>query len=118
MWGWGAHTPMELYNIYHTLPDRGIGMAEYSPYANETADRYMDEALSADSLENSYELWKKAQWDGATGVTQQGDIPWIWLCNVDHLYFVRDGLKIAGQKIHPHGHGWSIINNVDQWIWE
>lgn len=118
IWGWGAHTPMELYNIYHTLPDSGIGQAEYSPYSNQTVDAYMDTALEADSLEESYELWKKAQWDGATGITQEGDIPWIWLCNVDHLYFARDGLRIAEQKLHPHGHGWSIVNNVDQWEWE
>lgn len=118
MWGWGAHTPMEFYNIYHTVEGSGIGQATYSPYANETVDQYMDEALAATDLEESYELWKKAQWDGTTGVTQEGDIPWIWLCNVDHLYFVRDGLNIGEQKIHPHGHGWSIVNNVDQWSWE
>lgn len=116
MWGWGAHTPMELYNIYHTIKDTGT--AQYSPYANETVDSYMDQALKASSLEESYELWQKSQWDGSTGITQEGDIPWIWLCNVDHLYFVRDGLQVAEQKIHPHGHGWSIVNNVDQWNWE
>ena len=115
MWGWGAHSPMELYNIYHTAPDSEL--AEYSPYANETVDRYMDEALASSDLEESYELWQKAQYDGTTGVTQDGDIPWVWLCNVDHLYFVRDGLNVAEQKIHPHGHGWSIVNNVDQWEW-
>ena len=115
VWGWGAHTPMELYNIYHTA--EGSDSAQYSPYSNETVDTYMDEALAADSLEESYELWQKAQWDGTTGVTQEGDIPWVWLCNVDHLYYVRDGLQIAEQKIHPHGHGWSLINNVDQWEW-
>lgn len=118
MWGWGAHTPMELYNIYHTLSNKGMDQAEYSPYANKTVDSYMDKALESGTLEESYELWKKAQWDGTEGITQDGDIPWIWLCNVDHLYFVRDGLKIAEQKIHPHGHGWSIVNNVDQWSWE
>lgn len=116
MWGWGAHTPMELYNIYHTIKDSGS--AEYSPYANETVDKYMDEALKSSSLEESYDLWKKAQWDGTAGITQEGDIPWIWLCNVDHLYFVRDGLKVADQKLHPHGHGWSIVNNIDEWEWE
>lgn len=116
MWGWGAHTPMELYNIYHTMKDTGL--AQYSPYANAQVDEYMDEALKSDNLEESYELWKKAQWDGTTGVTQDGDIPWIWLCNIDHLYFVRDGLKVADQKIHPHGHGWSIVNNIDEWNWE
>ena len=55
---------------------------------------------------------------GTEPITQEGDIPWIWLCNIDHLYFVRDGLKVADQKLHPHGHGWSIVNNVDQWEWE
>lgn len=116
MWGWGAHTPMELYNIYHTMADTGL--AEYSPYANEALDRYMDEALASSDLEESYNLWKQAQWDGSQGITQQGDIPWIWLVNIDHLYWSRDGLKVAEQKLHPHGHGWSIVNNVDQWSWE
>ena len=114
VWGWGAHTPMELYNIYHTVN----GSAEYSPYANETVDRYMDEALAADSLEEAYELWKKAQWDGETGLTQEGDIPWIWLANIDHLYWSRENLNVAEQKLHPHGHGWSVVNNVDQWTWD
>lgn len=117
VWGWGAHTPMEVYNIYHSLPERGIGMAEYSPYQNEAVDGYMDAALAANGLEASYELWQKALWDGETGITQDGDIPWVWLCNIEHLYFVRDGLHVAEQKIHPHGHGWSLVNNVDQWSW-
>ncbi len=115
VWGWGAHTPMELYNIYHTGTDSDT--AEYSPYSNTTVDAYMDEALQAEDLESSYDLWKKAQWDGTTGITQDGDIPWIWFCNVDHLYYVKNGLQVAEQKIHPHGHGWSIVNNVDQWEW-
>lgn len=118
VWGWGAHTPMEFYNIYHTIEGSKLGLAEYSPYANETVDHYMDQALQSGTPEDSYELWKKAQWDGTTGITQEGDIPWIWLCNVDHLYFVRDGLQVAEQKTHPHGHGWSIVNNVDAWFWE
>ena len=115
IWGWGAHTPMELYNLYHTIGD--TGSAQYSPYFNPTVDSYMDAALASTDLEESYQLWQLAQWDGATGVTQDGDVPWVWLVNVDHLYWVRDGLQIAEQKIHPHGHGWSIVNNVDQWGW-
>ena len=115
LWGWGAHTPMELYNIYHTM--EGTGTAQYSPYSNETVDTYMDQALASPDLESSYELWQKAQWDGAAGVTQEGDIPWVWLGNIDHLYWGRDGLQVAEQKVHPHGHGWSVVNNVDQWTW-
>ena len=116
LWGWGAHTPMELYNIYHTGGESGS--ARYSPYGNGAVDAYMDQALASGDLEESYVLWQKAQWDGTTGVTQEGDIPWVWLVNIDHLYWVRDGLRVAEQKIHPHGHGWSVVNNVDQWSWE
>ena len=110
VWGWGAHTPMELYNIYHTAP--GADSALYSPYANEKADELMDAALACTDLEESYALWQQAQEEIA------GDVPWVWLVNVDHLYWVRDGLNVAEQKIHPHGHGWSIVNNVDRWTWE
>ena len=116
LWGWGAHTPMELYNIYHT--EEKSGSARYSPYGNGAVDAYMDQALASGDLEESYALWQKAQWDGTTGVTQEGDVPWVWLVNIDHLYWVRDGLRVAEQKIHPHGHGWSVVNNVDQWSWE
>lgn len=116
MWGWGAHTPMELYNIYHTAPDGEY--AEYSPYTNPTVDKYMEEALRSSNLEESYELWKKSQWDGVSGITQDGDIPWIWLVNIDHLYWAKSELAVAEQKLHPHGHGWSIVNNVDRWSWQ
>ena len=110
IWGWGAHTPMELYNIYHTAA--GSDSALYSPYASDAVDRYMDQALAQNDLETSYQLWQQAQWDGTEGVT------WVWLVNIDHLYWVRDGLQMAEQKIHPHGHGWSVVNNVDQWTWK
>lgn len=116
MWGWGAHTPMELYNLYHTMEESGL--ADYSPYVNSRVDGYMDEALAANALDEANRLWKLAQWDGETGIVQNGDIPWIWLVNIDHLYWVRDGLEVADQKIHPHGHGWSIVNNVDKWSWK
>ncbi len=113
VWGWGAHTPMELYNIYHTeIYGDLANTARYSPYSNERADTLMDAALACTDLEESYALWQQAQEEIA------GDVPWVWLVNVDHLYWVRDGLAVAEQKIHPHGHGWSIVNNVDQWSWE
>lgn len=116
MWGWGAHTPMEFYHIYHTVEESGL--AGYSPYANLQADAYMDQALASNDVKEANRLWKLAQWDGETGIIQDGDIPWIWLVNIDHLYWVRDGLEVAEQKIHPHGHGWSIVNNVDKWSWK
>jgi len=110
VWGWGAHTPMEIYNIYHSVNSNEF--AAYSPYTNAAADTLMDQALASTDLNESYTLWQDAQEIIAE------DCPWIWLLNVDHLYWVRNGLKISEQKIHPHGHGWSIVNNVDKWSWE
>ncbi|MBQ2747667.1 MAG: ABC transporter substrate-binding protein [Firmicutes bacterium] len=110
IWGWGAHTPMEVYNMYHTVNDDGL--AQYSPYASEEADALMDKALAESDLPESYRLWQEAQ------KVVSEDVPWVWIVNIDHLYFARDGLKVAEQKIHPHGHGWSLVNNVDKWSWE
>ena len=67
-YGHGAGELIHLWsfsNIYHSLDTSPVKMAEYSPYKNETVNKYMDEALAAEDLEESYDLWKKAQWDGA-----------------------------------------------------
>ena len=112
VWGWGSNAPIEIYNIYHSE-----GNSNAASYANETTDAHIEAALAAPSVEESYDLWKKAYWDGTTGPAPEGDAAWVWLANIDHLYFVKDGLTVAQQKPHPHGHGWSILNNVDEWNW-
>ncbi len=112
VWGWGSNAPIEIYNIYHSQ-----GNSNAASYANEATDKHIEDALAAPTAEESYELWHKAYWDGTTGPAPQGDAAWVWIANIDHLYFVKDGLKVAPQKPHPHGHGWSILNNVDEWSW-
>lgn len=109
--GAGTQSPYALPHNYYT----GMNSPMYS---NEVSDAYMDEALATKNLEDSYELWQKAQWDGETGVAPQGDAPWIWLVNCDHIYFAKDGLKIVDEKIQPHGTGWTIIGNIANWYWE
>ena len=112
VWGWGTNAPVETYNLFYSK-----GTGNYACYENATVDGYLDEALAQPRVEDSFEFWKKAQWDGAVGFAPQGDAPWVWFANVDHLYFARENLKVAKQKPHPHGHGWSLVNNVDQWTW-
>ena len=112
VWGWGTNAPVETYNLLYSQ-----GSGNYACYENAAVDDYLDEALSKPNVGDSFDLWKKAQWDGATGAAPQGDAPWVWFANVDHLYFVRESLKVAEQKPHPHGHGWSLVNNVDQRSW-
>ena len=111
-WGWGSNAPIEMYELNYSS-----GWGNFSSYENATVDAYLDEALAQTHIEDSYDLWKKAQWDGEQGVAPQGAATWVWFTNIDHLYYVRDGLQIAEQKPHPHGHGWSLANNVDQWSW-
>lgn len=112
LWGWGANSPMELYNLHHSE-----GTGNYACMQNPAVDAHFDAALAAPSVEESFAQWQQAQWDGEAGIAPQGDAPWVWLANVDHLYFVRENLLVADQKPHPHGHGWSLVNNVDQWAW-
>ena len=114
LWGWGSNSPTETYELNYSK-----GWGNYACYENENVDSYLDEALAVPHVEDSYELFQKAQWDGATqqGVAPQGAATWVWLANVDHLYFKREGLNVAKQKPHPHGHGWSLVNNVDAWTW-
>ncbi len=113
LWGWGANSPVELYSL-HFGPSRG----NYACYESAAVDEHLNAALAATTIDGSYLEWQAAQWDGTNGFAPEGAASWIWLCNVDHLYYQRNGLVVAPQKPHPHGHGWSLVNNVDQWYWE
>lgn len=113
LWGWGANSPIELYTLHYST-----SAGNYAVYENASIDRHCDAALAAQSVEKSYPEWQAAAWDGKEGYAPKGGAPWVWLANVDHLYFKRNGLDVADQKPHPHGHGWSLVNNVDQWSWQ
>lgn len=112
LWGWGSNSPVEVYELHYSS-----GWGNYPCYQSETVDSYLDLALAQTSLEASYPYWKKAMWDGEDGVAPQGASTWCWIANVDHLYWKRCELDVAAQKPHPHGHGWSLLNNVDRWSW-
>ncbi len=112
LWGWGSNSPLEVYNLHYSA-----GSANYALYENNQVDTYFDEALAQVHVEDSYELYQKAQWDGSVGFAPEGDAPWVWFANIEHLYFVKEGLMIAEQKLHPHGQGWSLVNNIDAWSW-
>ncbi|MDO5334464.1 MAG: ABC transporter substrate-binding protein [Coriobacteriia bacterium] len=113
LWGWGSNSPVELYDLSYS-----DAWGNFACYENKTVDIHFDAALAKTKVEDSYGEWKAAQWDGKEGIAPQGAATWVWLANVDHLYFKRKGLTVADQKPHPHGHGWSLVNNVDRWSWE
>ena len=112
LWGWGSNSPVEVYELNYST-----GWGNYACYESDTVDAYLDAALAQPDIESSYAYWQRAQWDGEGGIAPQGAATWCWIANVDHLYFKRAGLDIGAQKPHPHGHGWSLVNNVDRWSW-
>ncbi|MEK4762675.1 ABC transporter substrate-binding protein [Viridibacillus sp. FSL E2-0187] len=114
--GWGSHDPHEMYNIYSS-ESAGIEYYNTGYYQNKTVDEYFEKALSSKSEKEAIEFWKKAQWDGTTGLSAKGDAPWAWLVNINHLYLVKDGLDIGDQRIHVHGHGWPATDNIVDWKW-
>ncbi|MCY9661871.1 ABC transporter substrate-binding protein [Paenibacillus chondroitinus] len=117
LFGWGSQDPLEMYNVYSS---KYGGVDYYNPgyYSNSKVEGYMSQALKATNEKEAWGFWKKAQWDGETGLSTLGDAPWAWLINLDHLYLVRTGLDIGKQKIHPHGHGWPVTDNIEEWQWK
>ncbi|MDR1247795.1 MAG: ABC transporter substrate-binding protein, partial [Treponema sp.] len=59
--------------------------------------------------------WRNALWDGGAGAGFLGDVPYICVGFIRHNYFVRDGLNIGVQKIHPHDHNISVLFNLNDW---
>jgi peptide/nickel transport system substrate-binding protein len=117
LFGFGSHTPEEMYNIYHSK-FAGNGSYNAGFYANKTVDRYFDKAMLSISFEDSLKYWKLAQWDGKTGLSLKGDAPWAWLVNLTHVYFVSNDLDVGVSRMEPHGHGWPITANIEKWKWK
>ena len=109
LWGWGSNSPSELLSVI-----KSDGSCNFSQFTSEETDALINEATSQTDISESYKKLIEAQ----NYVSPEKASSWVWLANVDHTYFVKSGLKVADQKIHPHGHGWSLINNVDEWSWE
>lgn len=117
MMGWGSAIPNETYYLYRS---EGALLDDfYNPegYMSEKTDGYLDAAMNALTADEANENWKKAQWDGESGTAMKGECPWVWIVNLDHVTYVRDGLSIGEQPIHGHGHGLPLIQNLQDWAW-
>ncbi len=118
MMGWGSSIPNETYYLYRS---EGALLDDfYNPegYGSDVTDRYLKEAMEAPSAEEANRCWQKVQWDGTNGTAMKGACPWVWIVNLDHVTYVRDGLSIGEQPIHGHGHGLPLIQNLKDWTWE
>ena len=91
--GWGDQNPMETYLLYHSSNKGKSNYYNPQNYENPIVDRYLEEALRMPDLDRANEIWKKVQWDGTTGTSTLGDAPWVWLVNINHLYYIKRRLE-------------------------
>lgn len=115
--GWGAANPYETYCLYHS--SYALRDDYYNPegYTTEKADGYLNAAMEARTTEEAYQNWQKVQWDGESGTAMKGDCPWVWIINMQHVYYVRSGLDIGPQQLHPHGASMPLLKNLKDWTW-
>lgn len=116
VYGFGDHSPLEMYKLYHSPgPEPMYWNAGF--YSNAVVDKYLEQARAAESFEKSIPFWQKAQWDGTAGFAVPGDAAWAWLVNLDHTYFLNECLDVGKSQMEPHGHGWPITANINEWKW-
>lgn len=115
--GWGSTNPYTSYLLYHS--DTALKDDFYNPegLSDPVIDGYLEAALHAHTQEEADEQWKLAQWDGETGTSMRGIAPWVWLVNLDHVYYVDEGLDIGDQQLHGHGASWTLLQNLRHWSW-
>lgn len=118
MMGWGSANPYTSYLLYHSKSAYQDDFYNPEGLENKQIDAYLDAAVASLSEAEAYENWQKAQWDGETGTCMKGECPWVWMINIDHLYYVADGLDIGPQQLHAHGASWTLLENLAAWSWE
>ncbi|MEC5397548.1 ABC transporter substrate-binding protein [Uliginosibacterium sp. H1] len=116
VFGWGSHDPQEIYNLF-SAGASGKGYFNAGYYRNATVNANLEKAQQAASLQESLPHWRAAAWDGKTGFGMKGDATWAWLVNLDHVYFVNPCLDIGPRQIEPHGHGFPVTWNLQDWRW-
>ena len=114
LWGWGSNSPVELYELTHS---QGWGTMRATRTSTWTRTWTPPWRSPTSRTPTPTTARRSGTQKTHTGVAPHAAATWIWLANVDHLYFQRTGLHVAEQKPHPHGHGWSLVNNVDKWTW-
>lgn len=117
VFGAGSHDPFETYNLYVGNGAEGGWWFNTGLYDNPAVRTRLDTALGAATMADLIPQWQAAAWDGRTGYGMKGDAAWAWLVNIDHVYFVSKCLDIGPRQIEPHGHGFPITYNLEDWRW-
>lgn len=116
--GGGSYSPYESFLLFHSSCMLRDDFYNPEGFADPTVDGYLESALAATDPEEANRFWQLSQWDGTTGTSMKGTCPWVWLVNLEHLYYVREGLDIGVQPLHPHGSSMPLLQNLKTWTWE
>lgn len=111
VWGFGQYNPMVIHQLFSSETFLTAQYSNTPGYENAEADALMREAVASAEHEEAVEKWKEVQEIYAE------EIPYLYLVNIEHCYFVNDRLDISvsTQIPHPHGHGIPIICNMKDW---
>ncbi len=112
VFGFGSHSPYQLYGIYASELG-GVGYSNPSYYENSQVDKLFAQAQASKTVEISYDHWSES----AKHFGFEGDNAWIWLVNLDHVYFIDECLDLGKTQIEPHGHGWPVTATIADWRW-
>lgn len=111
VWGFGQFNPMVLHQLFSSETFLTAQYSNTPGYENAKTDTLIKEAIASAEHEKAVEKWKEAQ------EVYAEEIPYLFLVNIEHCYFVNDGidLSVSTQVPHPHGHGIPIICNMKDW---
>ncbi|WP_229671769.1 ABC transporter substrate-binding protein [Shewanella carassii] len=111
LFGFGSLSANEMALVYDSR-NAGKGYFNSGYYQNPLVDKALEKAREADSVETAIAFWQQAQQQISR------DVPWSWLVNLQHLYAANPCLDLGQPLVEPHGHGWPITNNINQWRWQ
>lgn len=113
--GGGRLNPYQEFTMLHSSMGRSRGWSNIACYANPDVDRHLEQALRATDPAQAQASWHRALWDGRTGGSMLGDAPYLSVGYIRHNYFIRRGLDIGRQRVHPHDHFLQVLYNVASW---
>lgn len=111
VWGFGQFNPVVIHQLFASETFLTAQYANTPGYENAQADALIREAIAAPGHDGAVAAWKKVQ------EVYAEEIPYLYLVNIEHCYFVSDRVDISKetQIPHPHGHGIPIICNMKDW---
>lgn len=110
--GYGSRDPGELKLDYY---GKLAGKSNIVSYNNPTVNNHIDSATSAKDEKDSYPIWRSVLWDGQTGISPQGDAPWIWIACKDYTYAIKNNLDVSQGTATVPAHGGDIFGNIYDW---